>query len=177
MTKIRRFFLIILALAAILSPVGAAAQPDCIRLHIVADSDSMIDQAIKLGVRDAVRECTSLWLAGCDDSKEAWRILSDRQSELTEAAARCAALYGFDGPVCAELDVFPFPDRQYGGELYPAGEYRAVRITLGEGKGRNWWCVVYPSLCLPEEADTDAPVEFYSSILRWILRTWEAIRA
>ena len=177
MTKIRRFLLIFLALAVILTPVGAAAQPECIRLHVIADSDSLIDQAIKLGVRDAVRECTSLWLAGCSDAEEAWHILSGRQSELAEAAARRAALYGFEGPVCAELGVFPFPDRLYGDELYPSGDYRAVRIILGEGTGKNWWCVLYPSLCLPEEADADAPVEFYSSIVRWILRIWEEIRA
>ena len=77
--------------------------------------------------------------------------------------------------VSLDLGVFPFPDRTYGEELVPAGYYRALRITLGEGNGRNWWCVVYPSLCLPETADIDGTVEFYSSIFRWAIRMWEAI--
>lgn len=69
----------------------------------------------------------------------------------------------------------PFPDRVYARELVPAGDYRAIRITIGKGEGRNWWCMVYPSMCLPEDADVDAPVEFYSSVCRWFMRLKEAI--
>ena len=175
MKKTRRFLILLMMLAILAAPLGAAAQPDYIRLHIVADSDSLIDQSIKRGVRDAIREYTSALLAGCDDADAAWDALALHQDELLTVAKERAALYGFEEEISLELGVFPFPDRLYGDELVPAGDYRAVRIILGEGEGHNWWCVVYPSLCLPEEADADRPVEFYSSICRWVLRMWEVI--
>ena len=84
---------------------------------------------------------------------------------------------GFSGDVRLETGVFPFPDRVYGDEVVPAGEYRALRVVLGDGKGRNWWCVIYPSLCLPEQADMDAPIEFYSRIFEWFLAIREAMNS
>lgn len=175
MKPLRRTFLLLTMLLALLSPLRASAQSDYIRLHIVAESDSLHDQAVKLCVRDDIRAYTTALLSESSSPDEAWQVLLAHQEKLLGIAQESAARYGFDGSVSLDLGVFPFPDRTYGGELVPAGDYRAVRITLGEGKGRNWWCVVYPSLCLPETADTDRPVEFYSSILRWAIRMWEAI--
>ena len=176
MKPLRHFLLIAAVIATLLTPLRASAQSDYIRLHIVAQSDSLHDQAVKLCVRDDIRACTSELLNGCSSPSEAWMLLQAHQNQLLQTAQESAQRYGFDGNVSLELGVFPFPDRTYGEELVPAGDYRAIRITLGEGKGRNWWCVVYPSLCLPETADTDRPVEFYSSIYRWAILVWEAIR-
>ena len=175
MKRTRRFLILLMMLAVLAVPFEANAQPDYIRLHIVADSDSLHDQAVKLCVRDDIRAYTADLLEGCEDSDAAWQILWAHQAELLETAQESARRYGFEGDVSLELGVFPFPDRTYAEELVPAGDYRAVRITLGEGEGRNWWCVVYPSLCLPEQADTDRTVEFYSSIYRWTIRLWEAM--
>ena len=161
--------------AILLLPTDACAQPDYLRLHIIANSDTLIDQSVKLGVRDAVREYTSQLMSQCKDADEAWELLKTHESALLDAARSAAAQYGFDEPVALEMGVFPFPDRLYGDEHVPAGEYRAVRITLGKGAGRNWWCVVYPSLCLPSDADLSQPVEFYSSICRWALRLREVL--
>lgn len=175
MKPLRRTLLLLAVLAALILPAHASAQSDLIRLHILADSDSLKDQIIKLCIRDDIREYTAALLKNCTDSDAAWQILWAHQNELLETAETSARRYGFKGSVRAELGISDFPDRTYGVELIPAGEYRAVRITLGDGDGRNWWCVVYPSLCLPETADTDKPVEFYSSIWRWAVRMWEAI--
>ena len=176
MKHYRRIVIFFCLSIVLLLPVRAAAQPDYVRLHIIAASDSLTDQSIKLGVRDAIREYTAALLAGCSSTDEAWQTLEAHKDDLLCTAQKCASLYGHEGSVSLEMGVFPFPDRTYAGELVPAGEYRAVRIVLGEGSGRNWWCVVYPSLCLPEEADADKPLEFYSSIWRWALRLWEVIR-
>lgn len=175
MSKLLRFLFLLLLLAAVALPAGASAQPDYIRLHIIANSDSLIDQSVKLCIRDDIRTLTSSLLADCDDSDTAWQILWENQNDLLTTAQKSARRYGFHGDVSLEMGVFPFPDRTYGNELVPAGDYRALRITLGSGEGRNWWCVVYPSLCLPEDADTDKPVEFYSFICRWAVKIWEAI--
>ena len=176
MKPLRHFLLLTAVIAVLMFPLRASAQSDYIRLHILAQSDSLHDQAIKLCVRDDIRAYSSSLLSGCSSPDEAWQLLCAHQNQLLQTARKSAERCGFDGPVFMELGVFPFPDRTYGEELVPAGDYRAVRITLGEGKGRNWWCVVYPSLCLPETADIDKPVEFYSSIYRWVIRVWEAIR-
>lgn len=156
-------------------PDGAAAQPDYIRLHILANSDSLSDQVLKLCVRDDVREAAKKLLSGCTDADTAWRVVCDNRQYLSEAAAQSAARHGFTGGVSLETGVSDFPQRQYGGETVPAGAYRAVRIVLGAGEGRNWWCVVYPGMCLPSDADVDRPVEFYSAIWRWLVRIREAV--
>lgn len=176
MKPLRHIFLLLCIIAALFQPLRASAQPEYIRLHIVAESNSLHDQAIKLCVRDDIREYTSSLLRDCTNPGDAWQILHNHQDRMLTIARESAQRYGFDGNVAAELGVFEFPEKIYGDETVPAGEYRALRITLGQGTGRNWWCVLYPSLCLPETADTDKPIEFYSSILRWAVRTWEAIR-
>ena len=177
MKRIILLFILLGLMSITILPSQAHAQPDYIRLHIVASSDSLSDQAVKLCVRDDIRACAARILADCSNSTEAWQTLFEHQDELLKTARKSAEKYGSIQNVSLELGVYPFPDKVYGEELVPAGEYRAIRITLGEGEGRNWWCVVYPSLCLPEQADTDKPIEFYSSILRWAVRVWEAIRS
>lgn len=175
MKALRHACLSLITLAMMIMPNNAAAQPDYIRLHIVAASDGVPDQVLKLCVRDDIRLCAQTLLNDCPCSDAAWRILEENQELLLQTAMESAARFGFDGDVSLETGVFTFPDRTYGDELVPEGNYRAIRVVLGEGNGRNWWCVVYPSLCLPSDADVDAPIEFYSSIWRWLIRVKEAI--
>lgn len=175
MKALRRILISIVMLIMAAVPDSAAAQPDYIRLHIIANSDSVRDQVIKLCIRDDVREYTAQMLAECTDPEKAWQVLTDHQDFLLKTVQESAARYGYSDDVSLETGIFSFPDRTYGNELVPAGQYRAIRITLCEGQGRNWWCVVYPSLCLPAEADIDKPIEFYSSVWRWLIHIKEAL--
>ncbi len=141
---------------------------DYIRLHVLAEDDSAEAQALKLKVRDACLEAARELLAGCEDADEAWDLIRDNLDILERAAADRASELGYDGPLVARTGVFEFPDRHYGGVFVPAGEYRALRVVIGRGKGHNWWCVLYPSLCLPEDVDPDEPIRFHSVILDWL---------
>ena len=143
---------------------------DFIRLHVVAESDSAWDQAVKLAVRDAVREEAAALLADCETADEAWALLNDNLDQIGEAAREALSAWepGCEAAICAGM--YEFPERVYGGLTVPAGEYRAVRVVLGEGGGKNWWCVLFPSLCLPGDADSVTPVVFYSSLGRWLAR-------
>ena len=154
------------ALAVEEAPVG-----DYIRLHVVAHDDSAAAQALKLKVRDACLARARALLEDCGDGDAAWAVIGESLPLLEAAARREALARGWRGAVRAEALVCAFPNRVYGGSAVPAGRYRALRVVLGEGRGHNWWCVLYPSLCLPEEVEPGQPVRFYSSILRW-LREW-----
>lgn len=177
MKPFRHLLILLCAAAALMLPLRASAGSDYIRLHIIARSDAVQDQVVKLCIRDDVRAYTGDLLEDCRSSDEAWQLLKRHHDELTEAVVQSARRWGFDGILSVDLGVFPFPDRTYADEFVPSGDYRALRISMGEGEGRNWWCVVYPSLCLPEDADTDRPIEFYSTLWRWVIELWEAIRA
>ena len=119
-----------------------------VRLHVIANSDSDADQALKLRVRDAVLAAAGDCLSGTADRQEAERILSSRLQLLADAGAGAVAALGYDYPVTVSLEDCWFPTKQYEGFALPAGSYRALRVVVGEGAGQNWWCVVFPPLCL-----------------------------
>ena len=119
-----------------------------LRLHVVANSDSEEDQALKLLARDAVLELASRLLDGVSDRARAEEILSAHLDELAQAGAEALAAQGCADRVTAEIADQWFPTREYATFSLPAGQYRALRITIGAGAGRNWWCVVFPPLCL-----------------------------
>ena len=128
-----------------------------VRLHVLANSDSEEDQALKLKVRDRVLERATELLEQAADRREAEALLRGQLLELEEIAAEEIAANGYDYPVSVELEPTQFPTKEYDGFSLPAGSYRALRVVLGEGDGRNWWCVVFPPLCLSsvtEVADT-----------------------
>ena len=119
-----------------------------LRLHVVANSDSDSDQARKLLVRDAVLARASRLLEGVSDRRGAEEALAPHLDELAQAGAEALARTGTADPVRVTLDDQWFPTKEYDGFSLPAGQYRALRVTIGEGRGRNWWCVVFPPLCL-----------------------------
>ncbi len=119
-----------------------------LRLHVVANSDSEADQARKLLVRDAVLTRASRLLEGVRDRREAEEILAPRLDELAQAGAEALARTGNRDRVAVTLDDQWFPTKEYDGFSLPAGQYRALKVTVGAGRGRNWWCVVFPPLCL-----------------------------
>ena len=119
-----------------------------LRLHVVANSDSERDQALKLLARDAVLARAGELLDGVSDSQSAERALAPYLDELAQTAAEVLAAEGCGDTVTAVLTDQWFPTKEYDGFSLPAGQYRALKVTIGEGKGQNWWCVVFPPLCL-----------------------------
>ena len=127
-----------------------------VRLHVLANSDSDEDQALKLKVRDAVLEQATETLRGADSQTEACRRLTDMLPELEETARVIITANGYDYGVRAELAETSFPTKEYDGFALPAGEYLALRVLIGEAAGQNWWCVVFPPLCTTAAADVPA---------------------
>ena len=151
--------LIISVLLSIIS-FGASCgeiRQDVLRMHVIANSDSAEDQAVKLKVRDAVLEAGEDLFDGTLTAEGAEQVLDSDIERLQNAAQNVLTENGFDYGVRVEIGKDYFNTRTYDGEVtLPAGEYEAVRVILGEGKGQNWWCVMFPPMCLPAaEADTE----------------------
>ncbi len=145
---------------ALACPARAESR-DYVRLHVVAADDTAPAQALKLEVRNAVLARARELLMDVGDAEAAWRVVCDHVDELEAAARRV------NGDARCEVGVFPFPERVYGGTVVPAGDYRALRVVIGAGRGHNWWCVLYPSLCYPE-AWVEGDGALYSSVWRWL---------
>lgn len=151
--------LVISVLLSIIS-FGASCgeiRQDVLRMHVIANSDSAEDQAVKLKVRDAVLEAGEDLFDGTLTAEGAEQVLDSDIERLQNAAQTVLTEKGFDYGVRVEIGKDYFNTRTYDGEVtLPAGEYEAVRVILGEGKGQNWWCVMFPPMCLPAaEADTE----------------------
>ena len=129
----------------------AAFDGEILRFHVIANSDSACDQALKLKVRDHVLEVWKSISAECNSADRAEQAAIRNISLLREAALDIIDAEGFNYNVTVSCGVYPFPVKSYGNVTLPAGNYNAVRIVIGEGKGKNWWCVMYPPLCLINE--------------------------
>ncbi|SHK09670.1 stage II sporulation protein R [Caminicella sporogenes DSM 14501] len=119
---------------------------DLIRFHVIANSDSPIDQALKLKVRDRVLKEMDSRLNTRDINK-AKEIIRENIKEIEEIALDEIKKNGFDYSVRAALEKSNFPTKIYGSIALPAGTYEALRIVIGKGEGKNWWCVLFPPLC------------------------------
>ena len=165
----KRILCALLALMLLGSCASAQALPEMVRLHVVAEDDSPQAQALKLELRDVCLRCAEACLWDAEDADEAYRRLENHLSDFEAACTARARELGYAGEIRAETGTFDFPDRIYGSVKVPAGEYRALRVTIGAGEGHNWWCVLYPSLCVLDEADAasaDAPS--YSRVWNWL---------
>lgn len=161
--KLRRWELaLLLALSAVLllslwlEREHTQLADSVLRLHVLANSDSQEDQALKLRVRDRILTEAERLVpenAGLEETEE---ILTEHLEELARAGAQTAADAGYSYPVTAELCETWFPTKEYDGFSMPAGQYRALRIVIGEGAGQNWWCVVFPPLCLSASVEETA---------------------
>ena len=118
-----------------------------LRLHVVGASNSAEDQAVKLQVRDAVLGSLEEGLRDMTDPQEAWDYVSRMLPQVEAAANRALAAAGFSETVQVSLTEEAFPTREYDTFSLPAGVYKALRVVIGEGEGKNWWCVVFPQLC------------------------------
>ena len=137
-----------------------------VRLHVVANSDSPSDQAIKLRVRDAVLEYITPRLDGSESPADARAVLSRELDGIGRAAATAAE----GRQVTVSLGTELYPSREYEGFTLPAGRYESLRVVLGEGEGHNWWCIVFPPVCLSavqsEQVEEAMSVEDYALITR-----------
>ena len=115
-----------------------------VRLHVLANSDSEEDQAVKLKVRDAILAITVPLLQNCETKEEAVALLEENQTLFVEAAKAVLQEEGFDDTVSIEMGLEEYPTRTYDSLCFPAGEYISMRVSLGTGEGQNWWCCLFP---------------------------------
>lgn len=121
-----------------------------LRLHILANSDSEEDQKLKLKVRDEVLKTGENAFYGAENLEEAEEKIETAKAEIQKTAERVIKENGYDYPIKISICREFFSTRTYNGEItLPAGEYMAVRIIIGEGNGKNWWCIMFPPLCVP----------------------------
>lgn len=132
---------------------------EAIRLRILANSDLNEDQVLKNKVRDAVNDQITEWVEELLSLEEARHVIKEGIPELHQIAEQVVAENGSDQTVKTEFGKVQFPTKLYGQFLYPAGTYEAVLITLGEGTGSNWWCVLFPPLCFLDFSNGEATSE------------------
>ncbi len=126
-----------------------AVRGECIRLHVLAESDAEADQSVKLKVRDAILTETGDLFTSADSFSDALSEITERKEEIELIAERVLRENGFSYGAEVFIDEEYFDTRQYENVTLPAGDYTALKVILGEGKGHNWWCVMFPPLCLP----------------------------
>ena len=121
-----------------------------VRLHVIAASDSEEDQTIKLHVRDRVLEFVSQKLEKVEDHATACAILDGMKDELETCAEEALGEAGDARDVTVEFGMEKYPIRYYEGFTLPAGTYNSLRVVIGEGEGKNWWCILFPSVCISD---------------------------
>jgi stage II sporulation protein R len=141
-----------------------SSKKNVIRLHILANSDSDADQSLKLKVRDLVLKDWGGKLAAAGTASAAWKelngLLPDIQKDISSFLKDQDAGYGVE----LKTGTYNFPSRDYNGVIFPEGKYHALRIELGSGAGHNWWCVMFPPLCLVGD-DGDMDMEQYMDLV------------
>jgi len=149
-----RRFIVIFSVLAILTvlilPVNGEHEiyEQTIRLHVVANSDTQADQTLKLEIRDEILLDVADYLTDCNTKYEAEQILAKQQRQLKETAERVITEQGYDYAVDVVMGEEYYPTREYESVSLPAGKYYSVRVNIGEAVGQNWWCVLFPPLCV-----------------------------
>ncbi len=143
---------------AVAAPEGNIIPDEAIRLRIIANSDAPEDQWLKREVRDNIINAVQPWVRSLDSREEAKIIINQHLSELQEIVDNTIEEHGFtyNNPTKVELGIVPFPTKMYGNMVYPAGDYEALRVTIGDGQGQNWWCVLFPPLCFVDMSSGNA---------------------
>ena len=139
---------------------GSVKIPDeSIRLRILANSDTDADQQLKRKIRDEVNAQITTWVGELTDIKEARKIIRKQLPAIEQIVQNELKKSGINKKFSVELGQVAFPTKIYGEYIYPAGKYEAVLIKLGEGEGKNWWCVLFPPLCFLDFENGDAVKE------------------
>lgn len=153
--KLRNFSLIVFLLFIYVficaqnyvSAVSSNLSEAVFRLHVIANSDSSEDQALKLKVRDSLLNYMNDICSNCTTKEEAISLADENKKNFQQIAEQTISENGYNYPVKINIDNFYFPTKNYGDITLPAGFYDALRVEIGEAKGKNWWCVMFPSLC------------------------------
>ncbi|BDG81929.1 MULTISPECIES: stage II sporulation protein R [Bacillus] len=132
---------------------------EAIRLRILANSDRDEDQELKRHIRDAVNKEITTWVKDITSIEEARRLIRSKLPEIKEIAKETMEKEGASQSISVDFDKISFPTKLYGSMVYPAGEYEAILITLGNGEGANWWCVLFPPLCFLDFSNGEAVKE------------------
>ncbi|GEN54772.1 stage II sporulation protein R [Halobacillus faecis] len=192
-------WLLLLSLSIIITvlPWGqqSKAQPEfqvipdeAIRLRILADSNDQADQKVKRMVRDEVNAQITEWVAELTSIEAARELIQNRLPELQEIVGETLEKEGIEQDYTVDYDsTVQFPTKLYGSFVYPAGEYEAILITLGEGNGDNWWCVLFPPLCFldfsngtsvaeaEEVTEEEVEKEEQEEVQFFVVKIWESI--
>lgn len=147
-----------------------AVRGDTLRLHILANSDEVVDQDCKLKVRDALLANYGAQLGQAGNLEAAKQTAQRLLPEMQQTAQQTVAANGFDYPVSVRLERMYFSPKTYDGFTLPAGDYDAVRVEIGAAAGHNWFCVMYPALCLPAAGEGGA-MAVYTQAERSALET------
>lgn len=127
------------------------------RFHVLANSDSGEDQALKMKVKEAIIAYMKQELPESDSVETTKKWARENLVQIEQVAAEIIAEEGYEYSVKAEVTICDFPDKTYGDITFPAGEYEALRIEIGQAKGQNWWCVLYPNLCFIDAVHAVVP--------------------
>lgn len=141
------FIYILISASSYVSAISNNLSGAVFRLHVIANSDSPEDQELKLKVRDSLLEYMNNICANCTSKSEAIEIASLHQNNFQEIAENTINENGYNYSVKVNISNCYFPTKNYGDISLPAGMYDALRVEIGEAKGQNWWCVMFPSLC------------------------------
>ncbi len=156
-------FLLIVVLALTAMQIDISRQIDTdtlIRIHVLGNSNSEADQALKLKVKDAVVAYLAPQLEHSQSLDESRTIIQDNMTAITQIANETLAAHHSTDTVTLQYGHFDFPVKYYGSFSLPAGNYEALRILIGEAQGRNWWCVLFPPLCFTDSnVQTDTTKE------------------
>ena len=129
------------------------------RLHVIANSDSKEDQELKIQVRDELLSYMNTLAKDCSSKEEVVELAKEHQEEFKQIAEQTIAKNGFSYPVTIEIGDSDFPTKTYGDIALPAGTYEALRVQIGDAKGQNWWCVMFPPLCFVDVSSGVVPDE------------------
>lgn len=140
-------FVLVFTAASYSCGFGEDLENSVIRLHVLANSDSAEDQALKLRVRDRILKDGRELFKNVKSEEEARRILSENRDFLENSARDEIFSAGYDYPVAVNMGKYDFPMKVYENYAFPSGEYEAVRVEIGKAEGQNWWCVMFPPLC------------------------------
>ena len=146
----------VMFIAVMPTEAEGAVYEDTVRLHILAESDSAEDQAVKIALRDAVLYEFGARLAAAECAEDARTALGDTVDEIEDFCKGELSRLGHSGGVSVSLTEEWYETREYADFTLPAGVYSSLKIVIGEGDGQNWWCVMYPPMCLDVACDDDA---------------------
>lgn len=163
----KRFFIVVILFSffvfiSALSYVNAVSEniaDSVFRLHVIANSDSKEDQDLKYKVRDSILEYMNSISSNCSSKEDVIKLACEYQDEFSKIAKKVINDNGYDYEVNIHIGNFEFPTKTYGDISLPAGNYDALRVEIGEAKGQNWWCVMFPPLCFVDVTSGVVPDE------------------